>query len=174
MEAIAEVKELITTWAATLPDEIISEHRNGFYSADIVIDAYKAGYAKGTTSQSSSVKEQIRAAFYKKANLFSEALVEATAELNNGGYTINKLFINHNLDESKAIIAIDAGVSLERTFIEYFYSKAHDIEEKYFSQKLSISISYIEDSTDINLDLLHSDGYGFGYDLITKEPIVLG
>lgn len=171
MEAQAEVKKLVTTWAATRPDEIISEHRNGFYSADIVIDAYKEGYNKGTYAQSSSVKEHIRTAFYKKADLFSEAIIEAATILNNKGYSVQKIFLNHNLDESKVLITVDLDTSNNRDFIEYFYVSAQRIEEDYFSQKLSISIAFIGDSEDINFELLNSDGYTFGYDFKNKRPI---
>jgi hypothetical protein len=168
MNAQVEVKELITTWAATRPDEIISEPRNGFFSTDIVVDAYKAGVKKG---KDSNIIEQIRTSFYSKANILSEAISEAATKLFNKDYAPLKIFISHNINESKVLLTFDPETYRDINFINYSYPEIKVIEDKYYTAKLNLNFSFMGDSAELNYELLHCDGYMIGYDFSIKKPI---
>ena len=181
MEEQKEVlDQLLSTWAASRSDEVVFNPSSGYYSFDIVTDAYLKGLERGTQEgydkgKQKSVDEYVineyRKLFFKKANLVSEALTETLAMLKKHNFSASKLFINHSIQGSKILLAIDIKTHHSEDFIKFAYNEAAKIEDVFYTKELNIHIGFINDVSDLNLQLIRDDGFDVGYDLKNNTEI---
>ena len=159
--------ETIIKWAATRPDEVVFDPKTGFYSFEIVSDAYN----KGKEKMMEELKAQMRNKYYDNAKMGSEALRKIMDSLSERGYLLNKLFVNNSTKGTIIILSIPEEIYATEEFIDFAYAEALTIQAAQHNLNHNLKISFMADSTNLNLDLLKSDGFGFAFDLNKVQPI---
>lgn len=159
--------EAIKDWAATRPDEVVFDPKKGFYSFEIVSDAFE----KGKEKMLEEMKSQMRNKFYSNAKLGADALHSLLESLIKQKYNPLKFFVNNSTQGTTIIFSIKQDVYSDETFIDFAYGEALKIEAKHHEANHNLHISFINDVDQFNLDLLKTDGFGFAYDLSKNIPI---
>jgi len=159
--------ETIIKWAATRPDEVVFDPKTGFYSFEIVSDAFH----KGKEKMMEEMKAQMRNKYYDNAKMGSEALKNIMNALAQKDYIPCKLFVNNSTKGTTIILSITEAVYSTENFIDFAYSEALNLQAKHHEIGHNLKISFMNDSENLNLDLLKSDGFGFAFDLNNTQPI---
>jgi len=136
-----------------------------YYHIDVVIDAYAKGYNDGEKSAKKEITDLIinkaKEKFIEKANqvyLSTKSLVDIFSK---NSYDVNKIYLNVFHHSPKVILAVEDDLLLEDTFVEFAYSKIHDIQCSFhtlFQSTLDISLIT---PTDLEEDLLIQDGFEY-------------
>jgi hypothetical protein len=157
----------IIKWAATRSDEIVFVPTAGYYSFNIVSDAYE----KGKEDKQNQLKETMRAKYFSNAQLAAEAIQSIVAELVKKDFSPLKLFLNLTVDGSMVLFSVKEDVYITENFINSAYSEAARLQLDYYNKGLDLQISFMNDSNEFNLGLLKSDGYGIAINLETDKTI---
>jgi hypothetical protein len=171
------LEKSIEKWIATRPDDVVYEHREGYYSYDIVCSAYskglKDGEAKGEARFEERLKEQIREKYFDKAQESIKAINELIDNINKSTQKKpSKIFMEHSIEKTAYILLYDETLFQDDTFVDEIYKLSAPIETKFFKEgELNVQISFMDDNEDTNYKLLASDGYTFGYDFAKGETI---
>jgi len=158
-------------WAATREDEVVFNPQKGFYSFDIVLDAYEQGKKIGEKEGEKTYKQKARDIYFNNLEKTNLALSEMIKTLVEYPCTPTKVFINHTITDTILIIAIDPQIHCEKEFIDKAYAKALELQEQYHGQ-FNLDISFIDDTENLDLELLKDDGFAFQYDLEKNQPIM--
>ncbi len=163
------LKESLIRWAATRKDEVVFDPKRGYYSLDIVIDAFR----KGQESGQNDYIEQARGKYYENARLAVEATNKMITKLNEKNIVPLKLYMNHSLTESIILLSIKEDLYIDDTFIDFAYPEATKIQTEYNinGKDFNIHINFIDEAEGFNHELLKSDGFGFSYDLVKGEEL---
>lgn len=171
------LEKSIEKWIATRPDEVVYEHRDGFYSFEMLVNAYekglKEGEAKGEARLEERLKEQVREKYFDKAQESIRAINELIDRImNSTGTSPSKIFMEHSIEKTSYILLYDESLFQDDKFVDEIYNLAAPIEVKYFKDgELNMQISFMDDGPDTHYKLLASDGYTFGYDYSTQQTI---
>jgi len=167
--------EQIKEWAATRSDEIVSVPTTGYYSYDIVVDAYVKGkgdgHEIGKEEGQNMVKEMIRKKYYNNARLTADALTIMLKTLLEKGFKPNKFFVNNSIDGASVLFAVPYEVHINDDFLDVAYSEASNLKLQFFDKGLNLQIAFLSDSEKLNISLIKSDGFGLAFDLEKNIPI---
>jgi hypothetical protein len=157
----------IINWAARRSNEVVFHPADGYYSLDIVLDAWKNGHEIG---QEQFVKE-VEDKHTNNAKLTTEALKTILETCTNKAFYPKKVFINISIMASSILISFDEEIYISDDFITTANSEASKIKLDYFEKGLNLQIGFLNDNARLNIPLLKSDGFGFAYDFCTKTII---
>lgn len=164
------LEKTLIEWAATRNDEVVFNPRDGYYSFGIVTDAYEKGVALGKNE----MLEELRKRFVSGLKIAATAMNEMVRGLGDKGFIAQKAFINHSLDETSIILSVSEDTYLNDEFIDYAFNKAADLHTSYLEKdQVNINISFIDETDNLNLHLLKSDGFDFMYSLIEGKELTL-
>lgn len=163
--------ETITDWAASRPDEVVLDPKKGYYSFDIVLDAYNKGREETKEQVVQDLKSQFRKKYYDNAKLGAESLENILISFSEKDFKPKKFFINNSTDGTTIIFSIDSDTYSKEEFIDFAYNHTVELQQKHHDKDHNLHISFINDVEDFNIDLLKSEGFGFGYD-ITKGILI--
>ena len=159
--------ETVIEWAATRPDEVVFDPKTGFYSFEIVSDAYN----KGRENMMEEMKEQMRTKYFHNAKMGAEALSSVIDSLYKMNYSPCKFFINNSTNGTNIIFSIKGEVYSNESFIDFAYALAAKLQVEHHDKNHNLKISFINDVPSFDLGLLKSDGFGFAYDFSNKKVI---
>jgi len=166
LSAQDQISETIINWAATRLDEIVFEPKDGFYSFNIVVDAYEKG-----AEELHKIKQTYREKYFHNAKLSTVVVKDAFEILGSSNVKYNKLFINTSIDGTHVLIVLDnASYQCDQT-IDLIYNKFADLQVRYFHEEQNIKIGLMCDSDKLDVNSIKEDGFGFGYDFINIESI---
>ncbi len=171
MEAQQELKDSLTSWIATRMDEVVWNHREGYYPFKIIAEAFEQGAEIGREAAEKEVKQRVRNVYYEKSTLVNKALTEILSSIIGKGYSLNKLFVKHSIEESSIIISVSENTHDNADFINYSYNAISIIEQKYLDLGLNLDISFVDETVNLNLEVIKNDGFEFAYDLNTNSTI---
>jgi hypothetical protein len=171
------LEDTLIKWAATRPDQVLFNPSDAYYSFDIVADAFEKGKQHGfEKGQEQAIREgreharnqlieATREKYFASAKLTSEAFGEMLKFLKESGYSARKLFINASIKGAACIFSVDETIYLADEFIDIAYAKLVELETKYYLNGLDLQMSFINNDTEINYELLRSDGYDFAINI---------
>lgn len=159
--------ETIIKWAATRPDEVVFDPKTGFYSFEIVSDAFN----KGKETMMEEMKSQMRDKYFDNAKIGSDALMSIMQSLREKNYNPVKLFVNNSTKGTTIILSIKEEIYSHEDFINFAYTEALKLQGKYHEKGHNLKISFMTDSEKLNLELLKSDGFGFALDIGSTKRI---
>lgn len=163
----AELKESIITWAATRSDEIVMQPKNGFYSFDIVMDAYRDGKERGK----SDFINEIRSEFVSNLKQATTALIGFIVESAGRGYAYSRVFVKHGGRSTFFILTVDEELHNTDNFIDFAYSEAAKLKTSLQESGLDIDVSFVDEDEHSDFELIKSDGFDFSYDLTHNKSI---
>ncbi len=149
------LSETLIKWAATRNDEVVFDPKNGYYSFEIVSDAYEMGKQHNEESW----KESYRTKYFENAQLLATTINEVVKALEKWPSAIKSVFVSHALPESALIFVVDESIHNSDEFIDSAYLIACDIQCNYLEKGLKVDISYIDDLKELNNTLLKEDGF---------------
>jgi len=159
----------LSKWVATRPDEVVLDPKKGFYSFDIVMDAYN----KGKETGEGNLKQYFRDVYYQRFQLTTESILAFYTNLLEKKYSPKKLFINFSLNQCVVLITITPEVHADDKFIDYAYGEALTIQAELSRKDVVLSINFVSEFKDnINLESIKSDGFDFAYDFEKNQAIV--
>lgn len=167
MSNIDTLTEKLIDWAATRSDEIVFNPTSGYYSFEIVSDAFEKGKIEGEKL----LKERVRAVYFENAKLISYALKELINGLKEKNFFALKLFVKNSFEGGSIVLSIPEEQYLTEEFMTEGYRLASELQSLYHTKKLNLTVSFLRDSDKINLELLKSDGFGYAVDIETDEKL---
>ena len=167
--------EKIKEWTETRADEISSTPSEGFYAYNIVVDAYKKGKGDGREIGKEEgqrvVSEMIKSKYDSSSKLTLEALLAMCNAIYEKGFKPKKLFISRSINNSSILFSVPNETHINDDFLDFAYDTASKLKLEYYDKGLNLQISFLNDSADLNLSMLKSDGYTFSFDLEKKSII---
>jgi hypothetical protein len=164
---MSEIVEIIKDWAATRPDEVVFDPREGYYSYDFIVDSFQKGKEVGRQELISSV----RLKYHENIKKATEAIDLIVKYLFTETYTLNKLFINNSIKGTSILFAVKEETYLNDTFLDLAYSTSSKIELDFFDKGVNIQIGFLNDSKSLNSEAISEDGYSWAYDLISNSKL---
>lgn len=136
-----------------------------YYHVNVVADAYTKGYSDGEKSAKKEVMDLImqnaKEKFIEKANqvyLSAKAMVN---HLSAKDYKVEKIYINIFHKSPKVIVALDGEMLLNDEFVDFAYSKIHEMQCSFHSLfQNTLDLSLIS-TTDLDEVLLAKDGFDY-------------
>jgi hypothetical protein len=162
------LSKALASWAASRSDEVVFNPKQGFYSFDIVADAYE----KGITVGKDSFKEELRKKYFDKANIAGEAMNVILSQIFEKKYRVYKVFLNHTIEATTILMVIDEVTHNDDVFIDFAYKKIGEMQSKFHSMGLNLDISFVDNNSGLNIKLIKADGFGFAYDIIEGKEIL--
>lgn len=164
---MSEIIEIIKDWAATRPDEVVFNPKEGYYSFDFIVDSFQKGKEAGKKELISSVKSK----YHENIKKATEAIDVIVKDLFTEKYILNKLFINNSIKGTSVLFAVKEDTYLNETFLDKAYSLSSKIELSFFDLGTNIQIGFLNDSKSLNIELINEDGYSWAYDLISNSKL---
>lgn len=140
-----------------------------YYHINVVIDAYTKGYNDGEKSAKKEITDLLinkaKERFIEKANqvyLSTKSLVEIFSKNN---FNVEKIYLNVFHHSPKVILSVEDELLLDDIFVEFAYSKIHEIQCSFhtlFESTLDISLI---SPTDLEEGLLRQDGFEYSEEL---------
>jgi hypothetical protein len=165
MTAQEIISKSIIDWAATRPDEIVFEPKEGFYSFDIVVDAYKKG--KGELDV---FKEEVRRRFFENAKTAADISVFVIDGLKNIAIPPQQLFINNSVEGFNILITLPEEVFDDPDKLEKANNIIFGIQSESLKKEINVQIAILPESINLNKELIKADGYGFMLDVSESKP----
>lgn len=136
-----------------------------YYHVNVVADAYSRGYNDGEKSAKKEVMDLImqkaKEKFVEKANQVYLSAKAMVSHLSEKDYKIEKIYINIFHKSPKVIIAIDGNLLLNDDFVEFAYTKIHEMQCSFHSLfQNTLDLSLISTS-DLDEELLAKDGFDY-------------
>lgn len=156
----AEVTNQVLEFIARKTDEAVFSPKDGYFPFSVIADAY----AKGLEQGEEALKQKVRDLFIENMQITAKSVWELTEFLKGNGYQAKCFYINPNINQSLALIAVDENIYRDKAFIQLAFRKALEIQKSHRDNKHILSINFIS-IEGINNDLLESDGYSFKYDV---------
>ena len=161
----SEVKNEFYKFIASKTDDAVFSPQDGYFPFSVIADAFE----KGTEHGREALKQKIRNLYIRNIEIAVEAVTNLISDIDTKGYKAKKIYINHSIQQSLVLIAIDDHLNIDESFIEYAYSKVIEIQTAAsLENQINITISFIE-AANINEDLISLDGYSFVYDFSTNN-----
>lgn len=140
-----------------------------YYHVNVVADAYTQGYSDGKQSAKKEVMDLImqksKEKFIEKANqvyLSAKALVN---HLSAKEYKVERIYINIFHKSPKVIVALNNDLLLNDEFVEFAYTKIHEMQCSFHSLfQNTLDLSLIG-TTDLDDELLAKDGFDYSENL---------
>jgi hypothetical protein len=161
----------LRSYAKTRASEVSETQKVNFVSTDIAIEFFEEGKKIGEQEFKKKLKESFEKRVKFQIDTTLEVVKQLGSVLNEKGYNAHKLFLSINTTTSKILITIPEAQHYTDAFMNLFYPLASDLEETHSSADFSLQLSAIDESEFLNIDLLKSDGYSFGYDLINETKL---
>jgi hypothetical protein len=162
----AEVKDQFLRFIATKTDEAVFSPQDGYFPFSVIADAFE----KGTEHGEEAFKQKVRDLYVKNIEIALDAVTKLIASLEEKGYKANKLFLNHSIQQTLILIAVDDKLNIDKDFIGFAYKVASDLQVNLLKEKgVNVCVNFL-DSADINNDLLTHEGYTFKFNFQTKKP----
>lgn len=151
------ISKQLMKWAASRPDEVVYNPKEGYYSFDIVADAFEKG--------KDHLIEKMRLRFMENADAAVEVLKESFSMLSTLNILPLRVFIKNTVSEASILITVSETDFDSNAFIAEAYSFSASKEDSYSKKGLNFNLSFINDAPDLNVALIKSDGYSFNADL---------
>jgi hypothetical protein len=164
---MSEIAEIIKDWAATRPDDVVFNPKEGYYSFDFIVDSFQKGKEVGKQELISSVREK----FHENIKRATEAIDLVIKELFTNKFELNKLFINNTIKGTSILFAVNSSTYLSEDFLESAYALASSIEMDFFEKGSHIQIGFLQDIESLNLESLKEDGYSWSYDYLSNTKL---
>lgn len=162
-----ELTHTLKRWAATRRDEIVFDPSKGFYSFDIVADAFEKGKEIGKAE----FVERARGLYFDNAEIASELLDSLIKFFTERDAFPNKAFIKNAVFGISILIIIDAEKYENNDFLDMAYAFISKMKLEQYEKGKSVQISIMCNSDHIDFHLLMADGYGFGFDFRANTQI---
>ncbi len=129
------------------------------FSADEMIDAYKAGLHDGL-----SIKRTVKKEIIKNIDLIKSAGEDFFSFLNKSEDNCYSIFLKFNkINSFDLICALRKELYINDDKVKSVYQKSWEVEKELENSEISLNISFIPYSESINSKRLISDGYMFFY-----------
>lgn len=161
----------LKTFAKTRANEVSTSPKINFVSTDIAIDFFEQGKKIGEQEFKRKVKENVEKRMAEQNKFTIEVVTQLFEIFKKNNYTIHKLYLSINIDCSKILLTVSEEQHYDQKFMNLFYPLASDLEDSYSKDGFQFHISALDESTNINVDLLKSDGYNFCYDIIKQQKL---
>lgn len=166
----AVFESYLKTFAKSRASEVSDTPKVNFVSTDIALAFWDEGKKIGERE----FKEKIKESTQKKLEAQIETTIEVVNQLSKvfreKKYIANKVFLAIDFGVSKILLTIPSDQHYSKEFMTLFYTLASELEDSY--KEFNLHVSAMDESDSINLDMLKSDGYTFGFDLSTETKLV--
>ena len=105
------------------------------------------------------LKNILRNAAEKKIELTYEVVLQILSVFKEKSYIVNKLFLSVNVNSAKILLTIPEKQHYEESFMTFFYTLSSDLEDLHSKNGFNLHVSAINESPDLNTELLQRDGY---------------
>lgn len=161
------VGKTILEWAATRIDEAVFDPKAGYYPFSIIADAFE----KGIEYNEDAFTGKMRKRHYNNASLVVESITSLLAVLKENNFIPTKIFVSISVEEGKILFSIKEEEYITDHFGEIAYSSSAKTKLEYYDKGLNLQLGFLNDSKEINLDLIKSDGYDIAIDVTTGRGI---
>lgn len=165
------LEEEIASWASTKIESAVFTPQEGFYSFEVITEAYEKGKKDGKERLKNLLMEDLKNKIEKHANVLKKSLQDSVEHLNKKDYKPTKIFVFLSSHESKIIYAIKESIYTTDDFLDYAYDMSADIKLEAYNNGSLMSLGFISDNENINFDALKADGFDMAMDLITGKHI---
>lgn len=161
----------VLEWIATRPDEVVFSPKDGYFSFEMLVDAFEKGQEKGKDTFKSDTQEVLRKKFLNNATNAIESLEKLISKLLTKSIEPTKFFLNNSLSGASLLVGIGRDVYLDEALINFCYESVTNIEDESFKAGFHLSLNYIDDLNELDFDFLKADGYTFAFNLIDGSKI---
>jgi hypothetical protein len=161
----------LKSYAITKASEVSKTPKINFVSTDVAFGFFEEGIKLGEREFKKRLAEKVQAKITKQIESTFDITKQLASVFKEKNYIANKLFIAINLGSSKILYSVPEDQHYKEDFMNLFYSLASELETSYSNEDFHLSISAIDESENINVNLLKSDGYTFGFDLINEKKL---
>lgn len=125
------------------------------FSVDQVLDAYEDGLCKGL-----AITKEIRDKIKQNIELVRKSSESFFKEVNKENDKCHSILLKTDWHDSYSLICIlDKNIYSDDSLSKPIYQKSWQYEAQLREKDISLSISFIPQSEDLNLDRLKIDGY---------------
>jgi hypothetical protein len=136
-----------------------------YYHVNVVAEAYSRGFTDGEKSAKKEVvdvmMQKAKEKFVEKANQVYLSAKAMANHLAAKEYKIDKIYINIFHKSPKVIVALDDSLLLDDEFVEFAYSKIHEMQCSFHSLFQSTLDLSLIGTTDLDEVLLAKDGFDY-------------
>lgn len=159
----------LKSYAKNRAEEVSESPKINFVSVDFAIDAFEKGKEAGVEN----FKEKIQNDTKKRINNQIDSTLETVNQLisifSEKKYSLHKLFLAINSDSSKILFTLPENEHYSDEFMNMFYPLTHELEQA--AKGFHLNIYAIDETDNINTELLKCDGYNFCYDIKNSKKI---
>ncbi|MDR0801616.1 hypothetical protein [Fluviicola sp.] len=160
----------VLEWIATRPDDVVFSPREGFFSFEMIVDAFVKGQEKGAANFKSEAEEKLRVKFLDNAKKGIDNYNLLADFLSGKKTQVEKLFLNNSLQGTSILVSIDPSVYTTDS-INDFYAFISKLEVTCFKEGFNLNIGFISESESIDYNLLKADGYTFAYNVKEQKKV---
>ena len=161
----------LKSYAQTRASEVSETPKVNFVSTDVAIDFFEQGKKIGEQE----FKKKLRESISIKVSTQINATLDVVKQINNifkeKKFIANKLFLSLNLESSKILFTVPEEQHYSEDFMNLFYTISSDLEGSYSKNSFALHILAMDESDNLNTELLKADGYSFAFDLINEKKI---
>jgi hypothetical protein len=161
----------IKTYAKNRAVEVSESPRVNFVSIDAAIDAFEHGKKIGVEEFKRKIKEEAIARFNKQIESTLQIVNQLLSVFKNKPFELNKLFLAINTDSSKILLTLPSKQHNSDKFMNLFYPLTSDLEDTYSKKGFQLNIFAVDESDQLNLELLKCDGYNFCYNIKENKKV---
>lgn len=136
-----------------------------YYHVDVVADAYTKGYTDGKQSAKQEVMDLImqkaKEKFLEKANQVYVSAKAMVSHLSAKDYKVERIYINIFHRSPKVIFALNSELLLDDEFVEFAYTKIHEMQCSFHSLFQNTLDFSLVGTTDLDDELLAKDGFDY-------------
>lgn len=160
----AGVRDKFLRFIATKTDDAVFNPMDGYFPFSVIADAFE----KGTEHGEETFKQKLRDIYVNNIETALDAVTQLLNHIEEHEYTANKLFLNHSINQTFVLIAVNDEYNIDENFIKIAYGKASEIQNEFLNSKeTNIEINFI-DTSNLNEELIKHDGYSFNFDFKGK------
>lgn len=163
----------LINWVTARKDEVAFNPKQGFYSYDIVVDAFEKGKEHGKELGKElgeqEFKERLWKTYVDNASKVSAAINDMLHLLMKQNNAPSKVFVSHSYNESIVLFSISEDIHHSMDFINSAYTYSSELKGRYLNDGIKLDIGFIDDNQHLNISLLRDDGFDFAYDLSKRQ-----
>lgn len=165
------ISESLYSWIASRTDEAVFNPKNGYYPFSVIADAFEKGVEHGSETVRQEMKEGLRRILVDKTKQSISIINQYIETFKSDGIEPKKLFVDLSIGHTKILIAIEEESYISEKFISKYYSMVSDTIAKYHEKETTIEVGFLNNATELNVEMLKADGFHIGINLNTLESI---
>lgn len=169
MSTDAVFESYLKAFAKTRATEVSETPKINFVSTDIAIAFWEEGKKIGEQEFKKRLKEAAIKKFESQLTCTLDVVKQISNVFKEKKFVANKVFLAINIDVSKILVTIPENQHYSKEFMNLFYPLASELEDTY--SEFQLYVSAIDESDKLNMNLLKSDGYTFGFDLANEKKL---